>query len=183
MHRRTPGLLAVTLLGLAAIAATAASGPKRDHPVKLWLDQDGDKLVVDDLGDLAPGESRDYTTDTGKRVTVTHESDGYLVDLEGKEIRIREGGELPDPDGERTIFLGGGGSLLPLAGVDELVAGLERSPKFQALDDATQQLVRDVVREAAPVAWRSRHVELRRAPDGEKLEIHLLSSPEPKRHE
>ncbi len=205
MQIRTPAVFAAAL-GLAAFAVFAASaaratGTAKEKPgVHLWLDQQGDELKIDDLGDLAPGESRDYTTASGKKVTVTREAKGYAVDIDGKKIHLGEleasdlapgaridrverieigedgakqlmiglGGEddsvSAGAKGRHTIFLGP--DLPPPAGseIDALVAGLEKSPKFQGLDDATQQLVRDIVREAAPKVRQVHRVEVRRLP-------------------
>ena len=81
-----------------------------------------------------------------------------------KVVVLAGDGELPRHPGHDGFGSFVGHGLPPLGGVDAdaLVAGLEKSERFQGLDDATQELVRSLVREAAAGLPKMRHVEVRR---------------------
>jgi hypothetical protein len=106
-------LVGGVLLALAASGAFAAlawsapdgSGDAQQVErvkVKLMLDQEGepDRLELDDLGDMAVGETRSYSTAAGKSVLVTRDEQGWELDLDGKKIRVGEHGA-----GEGDVFV------------------------------------------------------------------------------
>ncbi len=84
-------LLAAT--GAAAAVASEGSADAERTSLRLILDREGapDRLNVDDLGDLAVGESRSYTTESGKSVIVTRDEEGLELDVDGKKIRVVDG--------------------------------------------------------------------------------------------
>lgn len=110
--------LAVALLsiggsaGLAAIAwaardapgATAEPDGKREMVV-IFDDGKGDKLKISDLDEIEVGESRSYSTSSGRPVTVTRDEDGYDVDLDGKKMRV--GNRFDDGFGHGALMFGG----------------------------------------------------------------------------
>jgi hypothetical protein len=72
--------------------------PHGDHGAKVrMLDPaqiPGDHLEIDDLDSLAAGESRDYTSDGGREVTVTRlEGEGERYTLRTGETEIELGGD------------------------------------------------------------------------------------------
>ena len=101
-RRAIGAALAVALLGGGALWAASAAGDagvEEKTRVRLILDRDGagDRIAIDDLGELAIGESRTYTTDGGQAVVATRDEKGYELDVDGKKMRIRapgEGGEF-----------------------------------------------------------------------------------------
>jgi hypothetical protein len=80
-----------------ASPATEATSPQKTE-LRLILDHgsDRDHLVIDDLGDLAVGESRDYTTEAGKAVTVTRVEDGWNLDVGGRNVHVTDVGSDAD---------------------------------------------------------------------------------------
>lgn len=97
MHLRTRSLA----LAVAAVTAVLAAGAlTADEPADgrtklvLRLDRDGgaDALEVEDLGALAVGESRHLTTQGGRPVTVTRDEEGWVLDIDGKQVRVGAGG-------------------------------------------------------------------------------------------
>jgi hypothetical protein len=217
---RTRLLAAAGALVLGALVLVAAAGAAVLHAgdgaerstLKMKLDRDGeaDRIEIVDLDELEVGDSRDYTTDSGKSVTVTRDEEGFALVLDdGKTIRVGDPGALHgeghlpmklrrieiDGDGEpqqivisgepreQRLFVrhrgqGGHGEQSFAFSTDGrephlLVAGhgllerIERSEKFQALDDATRELVRELVREAAqPLTWVDEEGE-----PGERVEV------------
>ena len=214
MIRNTPKPLALAALAFAAFAAAAGAGETAERQEKLNLiwntDGASDRLEIEEL-DLAPGESRTFTTESGRTATVTREEgDAYTIDVDGREIRvggddellpgqrvkiarkivIGEGGDpetvvlsggeagerhvvrkiVVDGDGETKSFVvsdgdpdvvflrgkpGDHGFAFSTGGpprfvFDHLLERIEKSEKFLALDDATRELVRGIVRDAAP---------------------------------
>lgn len=90
--------LAIVLLGGVAYAAAGAVDPG-DEPrtkLRLILDRDGakDRLKVDDLSELAVGESRSYATEGGRTVVATRDAEGIELDLEGRKIRVHDGAKI-----------------------------------------------------------------------------------------
>jgi hypothetical protein len=65
----------------------------------------GGQAEVIRVDDLAEGESRNLTTDSGKPVTVVREAGALLIDLDGEPYEIR----LPDPEtkGKGFSFVSG----------------------------------------------------------------------------
>jgi len=222
--RTTPRLTSLTaaallvVAGLAGGAARAATDDSSPGKMKLAWKQDGasDQLEVEPL-DLAVGESRSLTTDSGDPVTITRTESGYTIEKDGRKIEIGsgpfalapgrhfrmhqlelEGGEanafvLSDedcdepcpaehrlhrielaPGGETRAFVVGDGDPhvlrfkgekggsgfayrvgpgplpMPMMQLDDLMSRIEKSEKFLALDDTTRDIVREVVRDAAP---------------------------------
>jgi hypothetical protein len=70
---------------------------------------EGDHLKIDDLESLLPGESRAYSTEEGREVTVTRrEGERYTIEVEGKTVEIGGEAELAalaggDPGEERIV--------------------------------------------------------------------------------
>lgn len=236
---------AVSLLagGAAVLSADGDSGEQLSVKIRLGTDAGSDAVEIVDLEELAVGESRSLTSESGKTVTVTRDGDGYAVDLGGKTLRLGDHGDLLaepghrlhrmkrieigddgeteqvivrrstggeellhvepghslhrmkrieiDGDGEKTFLLSGDpqvhrmivreskdgehgfafvtGDSAPgfLFAGPRLVDRLEKNEKFLALDEATRDIVRDIVREAsAPMQWIERDDE-----DGERIEI------------
>ena len=100
--------LAVALATPAFTAVAApdpAPTPEKAAPqsteLKLILDHGDarDHLVVEDLADLAVGESRDYTTEAGKLVTVTRVEDGWNLDVDGRNVHVADVGADADLSG------------------------------------------------------------------------------------
>lgn len=91
--------LVAALVAPAWAAATpeAATAPQKTE-LRLILDhgKGHDQLVVDDLGDLAVGQSRDYTTEEGKTVTVTRVEDGWNLDVGGRNVHVTDVGPEAD---------------------------------------------------------------------------------------
>jgi hypothetical protein len=83
--------LAVVLSPIALTLFTQgaqASDTVEERHVKLIVNADDGEAVKLDLSDLALGETTQHTTDSGKLVTITRDDEGYLIDIEGKEIRV-----------------------------------------------------------------------------------------------
>ncbi len=76
--------IALTLFAQGA----QASDMVEERKVKLVVKADDGEAVKLDLSDLALGESTQVTTDSGKLVNITRDDEGYLIDVEGKEIRV-----------------------------------------------------------------------------------------------
>jgi hypothetical protein len=212
-HPSFAWLLAAAVAAAAFATATfAGEEPERHSRMKLVWKADGasDRLQIEDL-ELAPGESRELATESGKPVTVTRDADGagYELDMDGRKLRFGDGeaGDPGDPgehevrrlhrvvlggdgstrsfvlsDGEpRLLWLEGEGGEEGFAfqvgpgphrlGFEPLLARIERSEKFLALDDTTREIVREVVRDAAP-KWRLREPGAPGAP-GEDTELEL----------
>lgn len=132
------GLLVCGVAGLAFAAASEAeaagfaadesgggAAPVRHSKMKLVLNHDGaaEQLELEDLHELAIGESRSLTTESGTAVVVTRDDEGFEIDLDGDKIRLNEsfGAEMPEgswtsEDGtthrfqKRVVVAGGGES-------------------------------------------------------------------------
>jgi hypothetical protein len=236
------GLPAVALLALAgAVAARAGDDAERREKVRVfWSSADAkDELVLEDL-DLAPGESREVTTENGESATITRDAvgEGMTVEVGGKQIRIGGADEMGAHPGQRALLrkrVGGGGdgeaaetivlgegtgdelrwverevdgdgeakSFVVLGGGDgaverdvvflrgepgehgfafksgdgplllphdHLLARIEKSEKFLALDPATQEIVREVVRDAQP-KMKVRRIAPGEAGEGDEVRI------------
>lgn len=91
--------LAATVAALLAAGALVAddAGDGRTK-LRLKLDRDGanDQLVVEDLGAMAVGESRTFTTEAGKPVTVTRDEQGWDLDVDGRKLRVGDHGGSGD---------------------------------------------------------------------------------------
>lgn len=101
----TKAALAGVALVAAAVAAVASPTVAEDRTaLRLVLDRDGDAdtLRVDDLGTLAVGETRTFTTEGGRTVAVTRDDDGWQLDVDGKQIRVDAG--LPGEPGGDAVF-------------------------------------------------------------------------------
>jgi hypothetical protein len=83
--------VAATLTAGALVADDAGDGRTQ---LRLMLDRDGsaDRLVVEDLGEMAVGESRTFTTEAGKPVTVTRDEQGWDLDVDGRKLRVGDHG-------------------------------------------------------------------------------------------
>lgn len=95
MHRKSRILLGLAALAIAASTALAASALAEEQrvervKVKLVLDDEGDpdRIELDDLGEMELGETRSYTTDSGKSVLVTRDEEGWELDIDGKKLRV-----------------------------------------------------------------------------------------------
>jgi hypothetical protein len=100
---------ALALAGVLLVPAVSARAGEAgdDAPatrLKLHLDRDGseDRLVVEDLGALAVGETRSLNTEGGKPVTVTRDEEGWQLDVDGKKLRVA----APGSPGEGDLFVG-----------------------------------------------------------------------------
>lgn len=188
--------LAVALLSAGGSAAWASDGHETREMKVIFDNGGGDRVEIGDLDELEVGDSRSYSTESGKPVVVTRDENGFEVDLDGKTVRIGDGAEgLAEPgmkvhrmqriemesdghgDGMKTksfvisddpdrevVFIDGQhgehsehgfvferkGLPPPPFVVEGLVSRLEKNEKFLSLDDATQQLVREAIRESAP---------------------------------
>lgn len=87
-------LAAVAAAALAAGTLVADDADEGRTQLRLMLDRDGtnDQLVVEDLGELEVGESRSFTTEAGKPVTVTRDEEGWDLDVDGKKVRVGDHG-------------------------------------------------------------------------------------------
>jgi hypothetical protein len=86
---RQAAVLAVCIaLGLGA----ALAAERESIEVRIAAGADAEVIRIDDL---AIGESRQLTTESGKPVTVVREAEALLIDLDGEPHEIR----LPDPQG------------------------------------------------------------------------------------
>lgn len=89
--------LAVVLLGLLLVPGrTAAAGEgepqQREERFKLVLaTPDSEGMETVEFEGLEVGESRHITTESGKPVTVTRDEEGYLLDIDGREMRVGHG--------------------------------------------------------------------------------------------
>lgn len=122
--RRT--LTAVALTALTAAAMTAASAEEAaqkqvrrfvvahhgegENALPDLATLEGDRLKIEDLATLLPGESRSYATESGREVLVTRgEGERYTLEVEGKTIEI--GGEREEllaahaGAGERRVII------------------------------------------------------------------------------
>jgi hypothetical protein len=206
MHRTPIAALALTVLAATAGAVVAADGGTplvKEHKIALVLKIDGDaeRLELDDLHDLEVGESRSYTTESGKAVEATRTERGFELDVDGKKITLPEApevgaggdvmmfhkkieieGEAGDaktmvwhgatepgkvvvmrhdgaPDGF-AFHHGEGADFHRLLGAEGWIERLERSAKFQELDEATREKVREALREVAPAAPHAVFIEV-----------------------
>lgn len=93
--------------GVAVAAAATADEPRQETKIKLILNQDGamEKIELEDLHDLALGESRSFTTESGKLGTVTRTEKGFELDLDGKKITVAdEPGADAESEGNVFVF-------------------------------------------------------------------------------
>jgi len=86
------GLAALAIAASTAFAAAALAEEERVERVKvnLVLDDEGasDRIAIDDLAEMEIGETRTYTSDSGKTVLVTRDEEGWELDIDGKKIRV-----------------------------------------------------------------------------------------------
>jgi hypothetical protein len=82
----------VAWMSSGALAATAwagdAHGNEKRQMQVIFDAGAGERLEIDDLAELEVGESRSYTTESGKTAIVTRDESGYEVDLDGRKVRI-----------------------------------------------------------------------------------------------
>jgi hypothetical protein len=119
----TAGGLAVAAVAASAAltlgvvpAASAEESGERHSKIKLVVDRDGvaERLTLDDLHELAIGESRTLATEGGRPVTVTRDTEGFAVDIDGKIVRVEdrfgdlEGGGPGEHRFEKRIVVGDG---------------------------------------------------------------------------
>ena len=92
--------------GVAVAAAATADEPTKETRIKLILNQDGamEKIELADLHDLALGESRAFTTESGKPGTVTRTEQGFELDLDGRKITVADEPEA-GAEGEGDVFV------------------------------------------------------------------------------
>ena len=93
--------------GVAFAAAAATGEPAKESRIKLILNQDGahEGIELENLHDLALGESRSFTTESGKAGTVTRTEKGFELDLDGKKITIAGEPEgATEGDGDVVVF-------------------------------------------------------------------------------
>jgi len=111
MKRIAPPLiltaLALALAAGVAVTAATADEPRRETKIQLVLQHDGalEKIALEDLHDLALGESRPFTTESGKNATVTRTERGFEIDLEGRKIALADGpGAGVEGEGDVFVF-------------------------------------------------------------------------------
>ncbi len=120
-------LAAAAGLGYAAGSEESAAGVRatendadassilqaRHSQMKLVLDRDGgaEHLELENLHDMAIGESRSLSTASGTPVVVTRDEQGFEIDLDGRKIRLTDhfAAEMPagswtGEDGESRQF-------------------------------------------------------------------------------
>ncbi len=105
--------LAALLLAFGAVAAwgmatdedAAASAAEMKSEIKLVLDRDGghEAMVLEDLHALAVGESRSFTSESGKPVTVTRDEAGFTVEVDGKTLRLEDHFDAAPGEGEVVL--------------------------------------------------------------------------------
>lgn len=90
-------------------ADASAIPPARHSQIKLVLDRDGsaEHLELENLHDLAIGESRSLSTASGTPVVVTRDEQGFEIDLDGKKIRLTDHFAAEMPAGSWTSEDGG----------------------------------------------------------------------------
>lgn len=101
---RIPLALALVLVlagGATFLGAGDEDGERSTVKLKVKTDAGADSVEIEDLEELAVGESRSLTSASGKKVTVTREEEGYVVDIDGKLLRIGSGDELDLAPGRR----------------------------------------------------------------------------------
>ncbi|HRQ65359.1 MAG TPA: hypothetical protein PKZ76_10950 [Xanthomonadaceae bacterium] len=86
--RQGAALAACIVLGIGAAIAVE----RESIEVRIAAGADAEVIHIDDL---AIGESRQLTTESGKPVTVVREAEALLIDIDGEPHEIR----LPDPQG------------------------------------------------------------------------------------
>jgi len=98
--------LALAVLGLVAGLATVAEADGTKHG-KLRLvvgsGAERDTVEISELGEIAVGDSRSATTENGRPVTVTRQKNGYLIDVDGKEVRVADDPVWLDEDEDSTF--------------------------------------------------------------------------------
>lgn len=116
-------LAAAAGLAYAAVSEEAAAGvpatetdsdagdvPQvRQSKIKLVLDRNGsaEHLELENLHDMAIGESRSLSTASGTPVVVTRDEQGFEIDLDGKKIRLTDHFAAEMPAGSWTSEDGG----------------------------------------------------------------------------
>lgn len=86
---RTAAYFTLAVMALLTYAALASDAEVKTR-FKLITPEIG-KLDLD-LEPLEEGESKTFTTDSGKEVTITRTEEGYTLDVDGKEMKIKTGG-------------------------------------------------------------------------------------------
>lgn len=119
------------------------------------VDFEGKKLRVGDETFAHPGLAFPHGGHDKLRMKrIELDGDGearkLLISREGEHDLLVLDEELAGPHGEHRAFERFGGPLPLLGGVDRLLERLEQSEKFRSLDDATQELVREAIRESSP---------------------------------
>jgi hypothetical protein len=128
--------------------ALAAHPGMKMRRIVLDGDGDADSLVIsDDVRGAEPGTKMKM-----RRIEIDGDGDAKsFVIADGPEahrVVVRRG-----PGGAQAFAFGDGEPLLRF-GPHGLLERIEKSDRFLALDDATQELVRELVREAAgPMHW------------------------------
>jgi len=99
---------AAVLAGALLAPATAAragesAGGETATKLVLRLDRDGDvdRLKVEDIGRMAVGETRSFTTEAGKPVAVTRDDEGWEVEVDGRKVRV----EAPPEPGAGDVHV------------------------------------------------------------------------------
>ena len=98
MQRTTKWILALAAVPLAGAAAlwaspaTPSASPRHAERAQLLVGNGGedDRLVIDDLDTLKPGESRTYLTENGKSILATRDEQGVELDVDGRKIRLAD---------------------------------------------------------------------------------------------
>ena len=99
MYRHYQSMRRAAMLAACIILGSGSALAVETESIEVGISADGDTDIIV-IEDLAIGESRTLTTDSGKPVTVVREAESLLIDLDGHPYEI----ELPDPQGEGKGF-------------------------------------------------------------------------------
>lgn len=87
-------LAAAAALGFALVARASADGDvqQKSSRIELKLDQDGtiERIQLENLHEMAVGESRTLASESGTPVFVTRDEEGFAVEINGKTVRVMD---------------------------------------------------------------------------------------------
>jgi len=101
-----PTLRTSAVLVAAAGAAFAGADGEHERTMRvLFSGDDGShhEVVLEDLDELAQGESRELTSEDGEPVTITREGDSYRIDAAGRSIHVLGDDERLDREIEHKV--------------------------------------------------------------------------------
>lgn len=110
ISKRTLYLLLATLV-FAPAFVQASPEDDEQRRVKVVIADDGDMESQEfDLEDMEVGETREFTTDSGRVVEITRTEDGQRITLDGKEINLHTNGHMGHDHQHGEDHHHGGGS-------------------------------------------------------------------------